>query len=152
VHNEGCGLGLPGQGEFFDSVTPQMLVLKLLPFQAERTIEEMVPTNFILLFYESMEQSRVCCRLNLFVVEPLHKIIYQDCGQHFSCLHLGTPLLDGANQLVSPLLSTHPITWSLSLLLALQMGHSGDAVDLYQDVMVAVGSTLWHILTSWVCH
>jgi hypothetical protein len=62
MHNKGCRPQLSGQGDFFDSVTPQMLVLKLLPFQAETAIEEFAPANFILLFYESMEQSRVCCR------------------------------------------------------------------------------------------
>jgi hypothetical protein len=69
--------------------------------------------------------------LNLFIVEPLHKTVRQDRGQHFSSLHLGTPLLDGANQLVSPLaflLSAHRITWYLSSSLAMQMGHSGDVV------------------------
>jgi hypothetical protein len=80
-----------------------MLVLKLLPFRAETAIEELAPVKFILLLYESMERSRVCCWLNLFIVEPLHKTVHQDRGQHFFCLHLGTPLLDGANQLVSPL-------------------------------------------------
>jgi hypothetical protein len=76
MHDEGCGPRLSSQGDLFDSVTPQMLlVLKLLPFQTEMAIEELAPTNFILLLYESMEQSRVCRRLSLFIVEPLHKNI-----------------------------------------------------------------------------
>ncbi len=50
----------------------------------------------------------------------------------------------------SLVVSAHRMTWSLSSSSALQMGHTGDALGSYREVMDAVGRISLHILISWI--